>query len=83
MTAIAFAAQLTADGSLTVPKEMVANLGLQPGNTLQLQIEAIRAGEIQTTQQQNQTPLERAVYEMTHRTPEQLAQAQQRAMELY
>ena len=83
MTAITFAAQLTADGLLSVPKETIAELGLHSGDTLQVQIETIRATETQTPKEQEQTPLERAVYEMTSRTPEQLAQAQLRAMELY
>ncbi len=83
MTAITFAAQLTAEGSLTVPKEMVVELGLQPGDMLQVHIETAQTPEAQSVGKQEPTPLERAVYEMVHRTPEQLAQAQQRAMELY
>ncbi len=83
MTAIAFAAPLTGDGSLTVPKEMVAELGLHPGDVVQVHIETTQTIDAQEAEMQEQTPLERAIYEMTHRTPEQLAQAQQRAMERY
>lgn len=40
-------------------------------------------GKDQIQQEAESTALSRAVYEMTHRTPEQIAEAQTRAMERY
>jgi antitoxin component of MazEF toxin-antitoxin module len=41
MAAVEFAAKLKEDGSLAVPKEAVEELGLHPGDELQVRIEAI------------------------------------------
>ena len=79
MTAITFAGQLAADGSLTVPKEAVDELGLHPGDAVQIHIETM--GE--QAKLLEPTALDLAVYEMTHRTPEQIAVAQARAMAVY
>lgn len=39
MAAVTFASKLNADGSLTVPREAVAILGLHPGDEIRVRIE--------------------------------------------
>ena len=79
MAAVMFASKLKNDGSLTMPKQAVEELGIQPGDDVQVRVEAANNVGAPTLT----TPLARARYEMAHRTPEQIAEAQARAMELY
>lgn len=79
MAAITFASRLQEDGSLFIPKEAVDELGLHPGDEVQVQIETPRQNENPS----EPTLLERAVQAMSHRTPEQIAEAQARAMRDY
>jgi antitoxin component of MazEF toxin-antitoxin module len=79
MATIAFDARLTEDGSLIIPQEAVAELGLRPGDQIHVQIEAAGTSDASS----ETTALEHAIQAMTNRTPEQLAAAQAHAMETY
>lgn len=79
MAATTFASTLQEDGSLPVPQAAMEELGLHPGDTVQVQIEPAN----KVMEPAEPTALDLAVYEMTHRTPEQIAQAQARALEMY
>ena len=77
MAAVTFASKLKKDGSLTMPKRAAEELGIHPGDSVRVRVEAAGGADNQSTN------LSRARDAMTHRTPEQIAEAQIRAMELY
>ena len=81
MAATTFESTLNAEGLLIVPQTAVEELGLHPGDAVHVRIES--APEQKAEAQAKPSALDRAVYKMTHRTPEQIAQAQVRAMEMY
>ena len=81
MAATIFESRLNADGFLIVPMEAVEELGLRPGDVVQVRIEV--ANEKETEEQAQSSALDLAVHALTHRTPEQIAQAQARALEMY
>ena len=79
MASIIFAATLQEDGSLTMPKGAADELGLHPGDEVQVRIEMAQLHADHATA----SLLDQAVYAMTHRTPDQISEAQARAMEAY
>jgi len=79
MTATTFASRLKKDGSLAVPATAIDALGLHPGDEVQVQL-VVTNGK---NERPEATLLESVIYQMTHRTPEQIAQAQVQAMESY
>lgn len=84
MTSITFVSKLTIDGSLQVPDGAVNELGLHPGDLLQVKIETSPSSEEQLeTSQSAINMLTEAVEAMIQRTPAQIAQARDRALERY
>ena len=79
MAATIFASRLREDGSLAVPSTAIDALGLHPGDEVQVQIVVLNENDAKP----EATLLERAIYQMTHRTTEQIAQAQADAMKAY
>ena len=79
MAEVTFASRLKDDGSLAVPKHAVEELGIRPGDHVRVRVEAANENGART----QSTTLSRARQAMTHRTPEQIAEAQARAMETY
>ncbi len=79
MAAVTFGSKLKNDGSLTMPKQAVEELGIHPGDEVRVRVEAGNENGERT----QPAMLSRARYAMTHRTPEQIAEAQTRAMETY
>ena len=62
-----------------MPKHAVEEFGIHPGDEVRVRVEApMENGDCTQS-----TMLARARYAMTHRTPEQIAEAQARAMETY
>ncbi len=79
MAGITFAAKLSDDRSLTIPQEAVEKLGIHPGDEIQLNIKTSKA----VGEKSQSMMLGRALDVMTHRSPEQIAKAQARAMRDY
>ena len=79
MPAVTFASKLNPGGSLTMPKHAVEKLGIHPGDQVWVRVEAANENGDRT----QTTMLSRVRYAMTHRTPEQIAEAQVRAIETY
>src|SRR5205085_696620 len=79
MAAVTFASKLNDDGSLAVPRHAVEELGIRPGDPVRVRVEAASDNGDRT----RPTMLSRARQAMTHRTPEQIAEAQARAMDAY
>lgn len=84
MTSINFESKLEADGFLQVPEEAVNELGLHPGDILQVKIECSNHhGEEPVPYISAPAGLSQAIEVMTQRTPEQIATARARAIERY
>lgn len=79
MATVTFASELNKDGTLTIPKQAVHNLGIQPGDSVMVRVEPTNGTDRQTPS----TLLAQARFKMAHRTKEQIAEAQARAMDLY
>ena len=79
MAAVTFASKLKDDGSLTVPKDAVEELGILPGDRVRVRLESAYDYGDHT----KPAMLSRARQAMTRRTPQQLAEAQARAMQTY
>lgn len=77
MGAVTFASKLGPDGTLAVPQQAVEELGIQPGDEVRVSVEAANGRGASRSQ------LSRARSAMAHRSPEQVAEAQRRAMDLY
>lgn len=82
---VQFATRLERDGSLRVPQSALDDLGLQPGDAVQVSLDTASGAEVQTPSEeaQGQIRFEKAVRAMTNRTPEQIADAQARSMSQY
>lgn len=79
MAAVTFASKLKSDGNLTMPKHAVEELGIHPGDYVTVSVELTDdLGRLAVS-----APLAKARYKMAHRTKEQIADAQARAMGLY
>lgn len=79
MAAVTFASRLKDDGSLTIPNHAVEELGLHPGDEVHVRVEPAGDPGIRM----HSSTLSRARFAMTHRTPEQIADAQALAMKTY
>lgn len=77
MAAVTFASKLKSDGTLTIPKQAVEELGVQTGDYVKVSVESTH----DACRTAVPARLAQAKFKMSHRTKEQIAEAQARAME--
>ena len=73
---IHFATRLQKDGSLHVPQTAIEELGLRPGDAVRVSLDATEDANLPAGgngDSAGDTSLARAVFAMTHRTPEEIA----------